>query len=112
MRVRATGFCLLLTLAAAAAAGAQTVRVPANYPTIQSAINAVVGGAQPDGTVIEVQAGTYSEALLINATARSMTIRGISGPASTVVNAAGTGQTALRILNASGLLRIEGLTFT
>ena len=82
-----------------------------NYPTIQAAITAVVNGSLPNGTLIEVQPGVYNEALLINATSRSLTIRGIGGAGATVVNAGGTGQSAIRIFNATGGIRIEGLTF-
>jgi hypothetical protein len=87
------------------------VVVPGDYPTIQQAINAVATGARPDGTVIEVKPGVYAETLLINATAKSMTIRGLGGAAVTVVNATGFGQTALRVFHATGAIRIEGLTF-
>ncbi len=87
------------------------VSVPGNYPTIQSAINAVVGGLQPNGTVIEVQPGVYNEALLINTTARSVTVRGVSGSAATTVNATSRNQSALRVLRATGAVRFEGLTF-
>ena len=44
----------------ASVAVAATVSVPsAQYPTIQTAINAVVGGSLPDATTINVQPGTY-----------------------------------------------------
>jgi parallel beta-helix repeat protein len=99
------GLCLT-----AGTAHAQTVSVPGNYPTIQAAINAVVNGNVPNGTVIEVQPGTYNEALLVNATPKSLTVRGVNGPVATVVNALGTGVSALRILNATGAVRFEGLT--
>ena len=112
MGLRARGLCVLWCLALGAGVShAQTVRVPGNYSTIQSAINAVVGGSQPNGTVIEVLSGTYNEALLVNATPRSLTIRGLSGPGATVVNATGSGVPALRILNATGAVRVEGLSF-
>ena len=48
----------------AAAATAQ-VSVPANYPTIQAAIDAVSAGALPDGITISVQKGVYQEALVV-----------------------------------------------
>ena len=102
---------MLLMLLGLSAAPAEAVTVPGNYPTIQAAIAAVVNGSLPNGTLIEVQPGVYNEALLINATSRSLTIRGIGGAAATVVNAGGTGQSAIRIFNASGAIRIEGLTF-
>ena len=102
---------MLLMLLGLSAAPAEAVTVPGNYPTIQAAIAAVVNGSLPNGTLIEVQPGVYNEALLINTTSRSLTIRGIGGAGATVVNAGGTGQSAIRIFNASGAIRIEGLMF-
>ena len=52
-------------LASPALAAAATVTVPGNYAHIQDAINAIVSGALADGTIIDVQAGTYPEALSI-----------------------------------------------
>lgn len=100
------GMCLILL-----AARTDAVVVPDNYSTIQAAINAVVTGALPDGTLIEVRAGTYPEALLVNATPRSLTVRGLAGALSTIVDASGKGVPALRILQATGNIRLEGLTF-
>ena len=52
-------------------ASAATVTVPGNYPTIQAAINGV-----PNGTTIDVAAGTYSEALSVNNnTTRSILVK-------------------------------------
>jgi VCBS repeat protein len=101
---------IMLFVFRAHAAVAATVP-SASFPTIQSAINAVVSGALPNGTEIDVQPGTYTEFLLVNTTAKSMTVRGISGPASTVVTAPGPGLSVLRVLNATGAVRFEGLTF-
>jgi hypothetical protein len=50
----------------------------AQYPTIQAAINGV-----PNGETINVQPGVYYEALFIGP-GRSVTIRGIAGPADLV----------------------------
>jgi hypothetical protein len=44
---------------------------------------AVVSVQLPDGTVIDVFAGVYHEALFVNTTSRSFTVRGAGGPAST-----------------------------
>ena len=49
--------CGEIRMTGASASFAQTVKVPGNYPTIQSALNAVVSGSAADGTVIEVQPG-------------------------------------------------------
>jgi FG-GAP-like repeat len=102
-----SGALLLLSVAATT----EAARVPADFPTIQAAIDAVVAGSLPDGTIIEIAAGTYPEALIINSTGRSMTLRG-AGTGATFVNATGRGQSALRILHATGRIRIEHLTFT
>jgi hypothetical protein len=87
----------------------EAVTVPGDFTTIQAAINAVVNGAQPDGTVIDVQPGTYAEALLISGTARSMTLRAAGGAGTAVVDATGKGTSALQLINATGNIRIEGL---
>ncbi|HMH50494.1 MAG TPA: FG-GAP-like repeat-containing protein [Candidatus Acidoferrum sp.] len=93
------------------APAADAATVPGDFSTIQAAISAVVGGSLPDGTVINVQPGTYSETLLINSTAKSMTIRATGSAGSAVVDAAGKNLTAIRILGATGTIRIDGLKF-
>src|SRR5215211_2178822 len=94
-----------------ASPAAAQVSVPGNYPTIQAAINAVVSGNLPDYTVIDVQPGTYPEALLIDTTARSFTVRASAGPTYTVVTALATGIPVLRVFRATGTIRFEGLRF-
>jgi len=95
---------------AVTAPSAEALTVPGNYPTIQAAINAVVQGSAPNGSVIEVQPGVYNEALLVDTTWRSLTVRGVAGPGATIINATGTGRSALRVIRASGAVRFEGLT--
>jgi hypothetical protein len=101
----------LLQLLLAVPALAATLRVPTDYPTIQAAINAVVSGAAPDGSTVEVQPGTYREAPMIAGSGKSITVRGVSGSGSTFVDASLAGLPALRLYVASGSVRIEGLTF-
>jgi hypothetical protein len=61
--------------------------VPGAFSSIQAAINAVVNGQVPgDGSVIDIQPGTYAETLLINRTPRSMTLRSAGGPGTVVVD--------------------------
>jgi len=91
---------------------AEAITVPGDYPTIQAALTAVFSGAAPNGSVINVQPGTYNESLLINNVSASVTVRGINGAASTIINASGTGQPVLRIYSAPGALRFDGLTLT
>jgi FG-GAP-like repeat len=87
----------------------EAATVPGDYPTIQAAINAVVNGALPDGTVVDIQPGTYAEALQIGATPRSMTLRAVGGAGTAVVDATGKGVSALQILSATGNIRVDGL---
>jgi hypothetical protein len=90
---------------------AHAVTVPGNYPTIQSALDAVVNGSLPDGTIIDVAPGTYQEHLSVVNTAKSFTLRG-SGPAgSVVVDAAGAGATALLVFRATGQMAFKNLVF-
>jgi hypothetical protein len=99
-------FLLLLRPPAVDAA----VTVPSTqFPTIQSAINAVLGGALPNGTVINVKPGTYRETLAANNTAKSFTVRG-AGPTLTRITAAGLGQSILSMTNATGAVRFEALS--
>lgn len=90
-------------------ADAATVTVPGDYPTIQAAINAVISGSVPDGSTIEVQAGTYGESLSVNSTSRSFTVRATGGVV--IVDAAGKGTAALTVTFATGEVVFEGLTF-
>src|SRR5262245_59461520 len=100
------GFCLVAF--ALLTPRAEAVTVPGQFPTIQSAVNAVLWGVLPDGTVIDVAPGHYPEAVSIAQTPRSLTIRG-AGPALTALVANGTGFSGINMNNASGAIRIESL---
>ena len=104
-----TGVVFLLMCAAWPA---EAVTVPGNYPTIQAAINAAASGALPNGVVIDVSPGTYTESLMIDTTNRSFTVRGIGGASVTVIRPQTVGVAILRVLRATGVIRFEGLTFT
>lgn len=91
---------------------AHSATVPGDFPTIQAAINAITAGTLPSGTVIDVQPGTYREALVVQNTARSLTVRATAGPASTVVDASGRGVSTIRVINVTGTVRFEGFTVT
>jgi pectin methylesterase-like acyl-CoA thioesterase len=74
----------IIMLAAAIVAGpfARPViaaTVPGDFSTIQAAINAVLSGALPNGTTIDVQPGVYAEALVVSPGPRSFTVRGVGG---------------------------------
>ena len=91
---------------------AQTVTVPGQYPTIQAAINAVLSGALPDHATINVQPGTYNEALVVGGvTNKSFTVRGTGGSGSTIVDAAGKGAAVLEMYLPGGQVTFRGLTF-
>ncbi|UCG45484.1 MAG: right-handed parallel beta-helix repeat-containing protein, partial [Candidatus Bathyarchaeota archaeon] len=70
-----------LTIGFILPANAATLRVPLEYPTIQAAVNAAASG-----DIIEVDAGTYFENVIVNQT---VTIQGFSAT-STIVDGGGT----------------------
>jgi hypothetical protein len=118
MTVPAARACLRTIVVAIALLGGQfvgtaaaQVSVPGHYGTIQAAINAVVSGSLPDGTTINVQPGTYSEALHVASTTRSFTVLGVGGAASTVIDAGGRNAPALTVVRASGKMIFKGLAF-
>ncbi|MFM7135104.1 MAG: hypothetical protein ACKO0W_12400, partial [Planctomycetota bacterium] len=82
----------LAALAFAPAALAAEIRVPADHPTIQAAINAAVNG----DTVI-VSSGTYAEQIRFNG--KAIELRSESGAANTIIDAAQLG-TAVKFVNA------------
>jgi parallel beta-helix repeat protein len=79
-----------------------TLKVPSQYPTIQSAINA----AHPGDTIL-VAPGTYTEQLLVTT---SITLVG-SGPGRTIIQnpAAGSDQATLEITNGA-VVALSGFT--
>ncbi len=90
---------LILLLATATFAFASTINVPGDYPTIQAAIDAVT---TVDGDIIQIDAGTYTEALTVG---KSLTFIG-SGPTSnptTIITS-----TASRVIK----LTVTGKSFT
>lgn len=66
---KARAFSVLVALAVAPAAFASTINVPADFPTIQAAINAAV-----NGDVVLVAAGTFVEN--INFNGKAITVQG------------------------------------
>jgi len=65
-------------------AEAATLRVPADYPSIQTAIDAAAGG-----DVVLVAAGTYRERLDFQG--KSISVVSAAGPATTIIDASGLG---------------------
>jgi hypothetical protein len=102
---------MLGVLAGPSAGAAVAATVPGDYPTIQAAINAVRNGSLPDGTTINVQPGVYAEALVVSATGKSFTIRGVGGAGSTIIDAFGKNAPALTVHLATGQVVFRGLTF-
>jgi hypothetical protein len=74
---------LLAIFGLSSAAAASTINVPADYPTIQAAINAAV-----NGDTIKVANGTYNEH--INLLGKQITLQGQS-PFTTILDGNGTG---------------------
>ena len=99
----------LLTVAALSAGGAAQVtwNVPGDLPTIQGAI-----AAASDGDSIEIEPGTYPEAL--ESLGKSLTIVGLGGAAATIVDATGQGTSVLRLVSPTGFgnVHVQGLTLT
>lgn len=84
---------LLLGCVPLSSASAATLGVPADFPTIQAAINAAA-----NGDTIEVGPGVYEQA--IDYSGKTLTIRSTAGPAATVLS--GNLQTQSNVTVASG----------
>lgn len=111
MKVHWLAFALVGVLAVLRPAfGAVTV--PGDYSTIQAALDAVKAGWVAEGAVIEVQSGTYSEALLYADSNRGFTLRSIAGAANTIIDASGFADPALWIRNSAAAIEIDGFTLT
>jgi len=93
----------MVALAWAFPATGNTLNVPAQYATIQSAINAVT-----DGDTVQVAAGTYYENLFWQN--KSLALIG-AGADVTTVDGGGTGR-CLTMQNVPSTARVEGFTFT
>lgn len=100
-------FSIVLAAVAAIApalAGATTLSVPSgSYPTIASAL-----AAANASDVIEVSAGTYSEAAMLSVTDDNLTIRAVGGVVT--INAPSSADSVIEVL-ANGVV-FEGLTIT
>ncbi len=75
--------------AGAGSTRADTLTVPGEYPTIQDAIDAAM-----NGDIVLVSSGTYGES--IDFLGKMITVESVSGASTTVINANGTGQPAVR----------------
>lgn len=93
---------LALSLALPAAAQT-TLRVPADYPTIQAAINAAVAG----DTVL-VSPGSYPERL--NYDGKAITVISEGGPATTIIDGGNSGNVLVFDSGEGPAARLEGFT--
>jgi hypothetical protein len=99
---------LLLSATLAAPVAAQTTwNVPNDVPTIQGAI-----AAASSGDTIEIEPGTYPEAL--ESLGKNLTLVGLGGAAATIVDATGLGASVLRLESPTGggTVSVRGLTLT
>ncbi|MEA5556276.1 choice-of-anchor Q domain-containing protein [Nodularia spumigena] len=108
---RSRGSAALLSSACALAllAGsvhADTLHVPASFPTIQAAINAAV-----DGDHVLVAPGTYAER--INLRGKAITVRSTEGAASTIIDGNGQNAFVVTINAGEGMGTVlDGFTIT
>ncbi|MFZ0931588.1 MAG: PKD domain-containing protein [Syntrophobacteraceae bacterium] len=94
-----TGLLLLSGLYA----GAATINVPADYPTIQAGIDAAV-----DGDTVLVDPGTYVEA--INFAGKAITVASSAGPEVTTIDANGQGPVVTDYDCGARLCALRGFT--
>ncbi len=95
---------LLFSAAIAAAHAQQTLRVPQDFPTVQTAINAA-----SSGDTVLVSPGTYPENLTVDT--KPITLRSTAGAATTILDGQQLGP-VLKVTGVSGLLTtIDGFTF-
>jgi len=102
--MRTTTCVLVLFLAIPVRAA--TLNVPAQYPTIQAAIDAAV-----DGDDVVVAPGTYNEA--IDFLGKAITVRSSDGPRATTIDASGLDTSVVRFVTDEGPESVlQGFTVT
>lgn len=106
-RVPRTLAALLFTALGAGAATAQsTLRVPADFSTIQGALDSAA-----DGDTVLVAPGTYLET--VDLLGKAVLLRSEAGPERTVIDGGGQPVYTVRVENGEGpSTRIEGFTIT
>ncbi len=111
MRLRSVEAILLSILNITAMSGAATLTVPAQYATIQEAVNAA-----SNGDTILVSNGTYStggpyHVVLIED--KAVHLKSVNGPESTILESLIVGGNSLRITGTPGsCMIVEGFTIT
>ncbi len=104
MRLVALPLVLLLAGVCAPSAVADVLEVPAEFPTIQAAVNAAA-----DGDEIRIAGGTYHEN--IDLLGKALRLRG-AGPAATVLDGTSSGRVLLIENPRGGEVLIEDLAIT
>lgn len=94
---------MLAPLLTSASASSATRYVPAQYSTIQSAINASV-----NGDLILVSPGTYHESISYNG--KNVTLRSTDGPDVTTISALGLGKRVVYFTSVSNAATLDGFT--
>ncbi len=102
MRIRAI---LAFLLCIPALTSATTRRVPADFPTIQAAVNASVSGDE-----IRVYSGIYVENITIND--KAINVTSVSGSGLTTIRAANTSEPIVRLLGVGNQSEWSGFTLT
>jgi hypothetical protein len=106
LTMKAIAAALLLGSLTTVEALAVVRNVPADYPTIQAALN-----ASSSGDIVLVAPGTYAENLSIGFGQNGVALVSQSGPAVTRIDGGGVG-TVIRCSSVGPTTRIEGFTIT
>ena len=105
MSIRIPFVTAVLVFASVGASAQTTINVPADYPTIQQAIN-----ASADGDTVLVSAGTYYEQ--IDFGAHQITVMSADGPAATTIDATFLGPVVTFGSAATRQAVLQGFTIT